>query len=160
MLAFALFFVVAWVFLSKPTTRRRSAELHFSKPDFVFVNGSLICISRELTLYFSPKYFISQCGILLEPAVRFAFSKGAKSIRIKFPKPRARFPTMEIICCSARPNLMPQNGSRRPLQSLKTDEHPPNEDLFFGRLLGNSFEDDHCNHHNHQHYHHHNILPV
>ena len=37
---------------------------------------------------------------------------------------------------------MPQNGSRRPLQSLKTDEHPPNEDLFFGRRLGNSFEYD------------------
>ena len=84
MLAFALFFVVAWVFLSKPTTRRRSAELHFSKPDFVFVNGSLICISRELTLYFSPKYFISQCGIILELAVGFAFSKGQNLSELNF----------------------------------------------------------------------------
>ena len=67
---------------------------------------------------------------------------------------------MEIICCSARPNLMPQNGSRRPLQSLKTDEHPPNEDLFFGRLLGNSFEDDHNHQHNHQSYDHHHILNI
>ena len=67
---------------------------------------------------------------------------------------------MEIICCSARPNLMPQNGSRRPLQSLKTDEHPPNEDLFFGRRLGNSFEYDHNHQHNHQSYHHHHILNI
>ena len=84
----------------------------------------------------------------------------AKSIRIKFPKPWAHCPTMEIICCSARLNLMPQNGSWRPLQSLKTDEHPPNEDLFFGRLLGNSFEDDHNHQHNHQSYHHHHVLNV
>ena len=84
----------------------------------------------------------------------------AKSIRIKFPKPWARCPTMEIIRCSARPNLMPQNGSRRPLQILKTDEHPPNEDLFFGRLLGNSFEDDHNHQHNNQSYHHQHILNI
>ena len=86
--------------------------------------------------------------------------KRAKSIRIEFPKPCARCPTMEIICCSARPNLMPKKGSRRPLQSLKTDEHPPNEDLFFGRLLGNSFEDDHNHQHNHHSYHHHHILNI
>ena len=67
---------------------------------------------------------------------------------------------MEIICCSARPNLMPQKGSGRPLQSLKTDEHPPNEDLFFGRRLGNSFEDDHNHQHNHQSYHHHHVLNI
>ena len=91
---------------------------------------------------------------------RIRIFKRAKSIRIKFPKPWACCPTMEIICCSARPNLMPQNGSRRPLQSLKTDEHPPNEDLFFGRRLGNSFEYDHNHQHKHQSYHHHHILNI
>ena len=88
--------------------------------------------------------------------------KRAKSIRIKFPKPWAYCPTMEIICCSGRLNLMSQNGYWRPLQSLKTDEHPSNEDLFFGRLLGNSFEDDHNHQHNHHsyHHHHHHILNI
>ena len=91
---------------------------------------------------------------------RIRFLKRAKSIRIKFPKPWAHCPTMEIICCSTRPNSMPQNGSWRPLRSLKTDEHPPNEDLFFGRLLGNSFEDDHNHQHNHHRYHQPHILNI
>ena len=75
-LAFALQFVVAYVFLSKRTSWHWSVELYFSQPDFVFVTGSLICISHELDLYFSPKYLISQSGISQEPVARFAFSKG------------------------------------------------------------------------------------
>ena len=61
-LAFALQFLVACVFLSKPTSWHWSVELYFSQPDFVFVTGPLICISHELTLYFSPKFWISQSG--------------------------------------------------------------------------------------------------
>ena len=39
--------------------------------------------------------------------------KGAKSIRVKFPKPSAHRPFTEISCCSAGPHLMPRNGSWR-----------------------------------------------
>ena len=74
-LAFAVQFVVAYIFLSKQTSWHWSVELYFSQPDFVFVTGSLICISHELTLYFSPKFLISQSGISPEPAIGFAFSK-------------------------------------------------------------------------------------
>ena len=79
--------VAAWVFLSKQTSRRWSIELHFSQPDFVFVTGSFICISHELTLYFSPKFFISQRGIILEPAAGFAFSKGQNPSDLNFQSP-------------------------------------------------------------------------
>ena len=69
-LAFALQFLVACVFLSKPTSWHWSVELYFSQPDFVFVTGPLICISHELTLYFSPKLFLSQRGIILPIFIR------------------------------------------------------------------------------------------
>ena len=84
-LAFALQFVVAHVFLSTPKSRHWFVELYFSQPDFVFVTGSLICISHGLTSYFSPKCFISQSGIIPEPAVRFAFSKGQNPSESNFP---------------------------------------------------------------------------
>ena len=63
---------------------RWSVELYFSQPDFVFVTGSLICISHELALYFSPKFFISQRGTILEPAAGFAFSKGQNPSELNF----------------------------------------------------------------------------
>ena len=37
---------------------------------------------------------------------------------------------MEIICCSARLNLMPSKRLLKGSNSLKTDAHPSNEDLF------------------------------
>ena len=83
-LALALQFVVACVFLSKPTPLHLSVELYFSQPDFVFVTGPLICISHELTLYFSPKFLISQSGISPGPAAGFAFSKGQNPSELNF----------------------------------------------------------------------------
>ena len=76
--------MVAYLFLSTPTARHWFVQLYFSQPDFVFVTGSLICICRELTLYFSPKHLISQCGIILEPAVGYAFSKGQNPSELNF----------------------------------------------------------------------------
>ena len=54
--------------------------------------------------------------------------KEAKSIRIKFPKPWAHRPFMEIICCSAGPHLMLETALGGP---KKHDLHdpPPNEEL-------------------------------
>ena len=77
--------MVAYLFLSTPTARHWFVQLYFSQPEFVFVTGSLICISHGLTLYFSPKCFISRSGIIPEPAVRFAFSKGQNPSESNFP---------------------------------------------------------------------------
>ena len=122
----------------------RIVDMYFSRTDSVFLSQIL---------------HISMCHHS-GTGGRIRIFKRAKSIRIKFPKPWAHCPTMEMVCCSAGLNLMPQNGSWRPLQGLKTDEDPPNEDLFFGRRLGNSFEYDHNHQHKHQSYHHHHILNI
>ena len=122
----------------------RIVDMYFSRTDSVFLSQIL---------------HISMCHHS-GTGGRIRIFKRAKSIRIKFPKPWAHCPTMEMVCCSAGLNLMPQNGSWRPLQGLKTDEDPPNEDLFFGRLLWNSFEDDHNHQHNHHSCHQHHGLNI
>ena len=111
MLAFALQFVVAHVFLSKAKSRHCFVELYFSQPDFVFVTGSLICISHGADFVFlSQMLHISKWHHSGTGGPIRVF-KEAKPIRIKIPKPWARCLITEIMCCCSRPDSMPQNGS-------------------------------------------------